>query len=266
MSQMSQSTQPSRASSYKRAYKPSARRLYSGKAARKRTINLARRTPTVIARSNNGSFTGTTSSFMPSQIRVSLNYHQWQQAVAISTAPEGSFEYFRLNNPTDPDVAIGSLNGHQPMGFDEMGKFYQNCVVTAAKVKVLWIPKPGSGVLQCTMRPYVKGDTTPNVLNDEVERSNSLCWTVDSSNPDPQPKVMYVKIWKLLGYASAQEYESDEANIVPWQNSTYTLGNGHEAILATACRTLQGADTSAELLLTITMYIKFTDRRLVSPS
>jgi len=232
--------------------------------ARAGTINFARQNTTVAVNST-GNFNGAINPFLPESCRVTLNYHEVFSDVNVAVASP-VFKYFRLSNPTDPNFATG---GHQPMGYDQLCAIYSKCTVTAAKVKYQIYPADGSDAshhFRVCGRPYTSSDTQPTSVQDEFERGNACCQIVSGYDPIDKPASIYVKNWMKAGKSSPEAYEQDDDYEIT-NTSTATFAPVDEIRFAIGCDGIGNASTvKTAWVVTITMYCKFFERRLVDPS
>jgi len=256
----------------RRMYKAASR--YSGKislaevrrrakAARGHVIDAAR-TDSTVTRYSPGNFNGARNSFMPEELRVKLVYNEVFTDVTLATGATNT-HYFRLSNPTDP---LQTTGGHQPMGYDQLTALYSKCTVPSAKVTWQVYPADSAAFnthIQVTGRPYTSNDTVPTVINDEMERGNSICTVVSGSNAAAQPSSMYIKNWARAGHSTPKEFENDDDYEIVNSNSTFNpVDEIRFAILTSGIGV--ATDIKYALVINIVYYCKFSERRIVSPS
>jgi len=234
-----------------------------GRKARINTISLARTNSTVI-RTAAGNFNGALNSFMPEEMRVTLLYHETFTDQTLTVGGTNT-HYFRLSNPTDPNL---SGAGHQPMGYDELTALYSKSTIPAAKITWQLYPADSAAFnshIAVTGRPYNKNDTTPSVINDEWERGNSICTVVSASNSAQQPNTLYVKNWAKAGQENPKQFEGDSDFEIENSNSLFNpVDEVRFAILTQSIGV--ATDIKYALVVSITYYCKFYERRIVSPS
>jgi len=219
--------------------------------------------PTV-SRSAIGNFNSARNTFMPESLRVKLNYHEVMPDINVAVASP-VFRHFRLTNLTDPSV---TTPGHQPMGYDQLWPIYTKASVTAAKITWQVYPADGSDAshhFRVCGRPYTSNDTVPSSVQDEFERGNAICNIVSGYDPLDKPNSMYVKNWDKAGANTPEAFEADDDYQIINTNGTATPTD--QIYFAIGWDGIGNANTvKTVLVVNITYYVKFFEKKLVNPS
>jgi len=161
----------------------------------------------------------------------------------------------RLNSLYDIDYAI--VNGHQPLGYDQWGAFYQKYRVYKAVVSVTFINNSTTGV-QCGVLPYnyVNGNIS-SIGDDDYEQPHVVTKTI-AGNAGMNKCVLkkVVDIPRIMGRSHTQ-YKSEDLYASTWSASPQNLCN-----LAVFCRTINGAAApTCQAIINLTLFCEFFDRK-----
>lgn len=161
----------------------------------------------------------------------------------------------RLNSLYDIDYGV--VNGHQPLGFDQWGAFYQKYRVFKAAVSVTFINNTTTGV-QVGVLPYnyINGNIS-SIGDDDYEQPHVATKTIAGNagmNKGVVRKV--VDIPRILGKSHLQ-YKSSDDTAATWTASPQQLCN-----LAVFARTINGAaPPTVQAIINLTLYCEFFDRK-----
>lgn len=182
----------------------------------------------------------------------------------INLAGSGPLDYSvwngRLNSLYDIDYA--QVNGHQPLGFDQWGAFYQKYRVYKAVVSVTFINNTTTGV-QCGVMPYnfVNGNISV-IGDDDYEQPHVVTKTIAGNagmNKCTLKKV--VDIPRIMGRSHSQ-YKSEDNYAATWTASPQSICN-----LAVFTRTINGAAApTVQAIINITLFAEFFDRKVMAIS
>lgn len=166
----------------------------------------------------------------------------------------------RLNSLYDIDYAI--VNGHQPLGYDQWGAFYQKYRVYKAVVSVTFINNTTTGV-QCGVLPYnyVNGNLS-SVGDDTYEQPHVGTRTIAGSNGMNKCVIKKViDIPRIMGRSHSQ-YKSEDLYASVWSSNPQNLCN-----LAVFARTINSsAAPLVQAIINITLFAEFFDRKQMAIS
>lgn len=189
----------------------------AGKSARASSLASARMSKRYAKPARMTKATGQVSAF-PQSIRTKLYYSQHDIDVIAGAGAVDQFRRFRLTNPSDPDQ---TGTGHQPLGWDEYTKIYEDCWVIACAISVQIACDEKTEPLVITLRA-----TDADSLSDDVfgERENSNC-VYRTTPSDGSQTITYlsqkVDVPQFIG-KSYQEYISMTDYAIKTTSGTYS--------------------------------------------
>lgn len=95
-------------------------------------------------------------TLLPDRIKTTLRY---RQSITYTNSTGFGSNCFSLNSIYDPNVTGG---GHQPLGYDQWGAFYQQYEVKSSSIKAMILPPS----LSCPVRFVIYPSTTSTTITD----------------------------------------------------------------------------------------------------
>jgi len=210
-------------------------------------------------RSDGGKVAFMRNTLVPDRMIIKLSYKDNINLTGVNPVDFAVWNA-RLNSLYDPDYAI--VNGHQPLGYDQWGAFYQKYRVFKAAVSVTFINNSTTGI-QCGVLPYnyVSGNIS-SIGDDDFEQPHVVTKTI-AGNAGMNKCVLkkVVDIPRIMGRSHLQ-YKSEDLYASTWTASPQNLCN-----LAVFCRTINGAAApTAQAIINITFYAELFDRKMMALS
>lgn len=205
-------------------------------------------------------------SGLPPILWMKLNYYDNYQ-MTLSGTP--LYANLRLNNPTDPIVALG---GHQPCPWDQMAGIYEHYVVAAAKVEYMVHAYKASNTdpdfpVDVGVRVQSINDGPAASFYNFIEQPDTYVFTAPTQlTSEPKRHRVYAKPWKILGYSNITEYNDDTDLQIPIQNTTYTIPNNKEAQLVFGVDPVPSGVCRLNIIIRITYYGFFKNLKTIDPS
>lgn len=226
---------------------------------RKRAPVRARKARGRAKRSDGGKVSFMRNTLVPDRMICKLQYKDNINLAGVSPADYAVWNG-RLNSLYDIDYAL--VNGHQPLGYDQWGAFYQKYRVFKVGVSVTFINNTTTGV-QCGVLPYnfINGNIS-QIGDDDYEQPHVVSRTIAGSagmNKCTLKKV--VDIPRIMGRSHAQ-YKSEDLYAATWSASPQNICN-----LAVFARTINGAaPPTVQAIINLTLYCEFFDRKQMALS
>lgn len=223
------------------------KRRYRGRKTAPKRRNLRRR-------GDGGKVAFMRNSLVPDRMICKLVYKDNINLAGVNPATWAVWNG-RLNSLYDIDYAI--VNGHQPLGFDQWGAFYQKYRVFKASVSVTFINNTTTGV-QVGVLPYNYINGNISTIGDDVFEQPHVATKTIGGNAGINKGVVskVVDIPRIMGKSHSQYKSSDDTSAV-WTSSPQQLCN-----LAVFARTINNAaPPTVQAIINITLFCEFFDRK-----